>query len=242
MAMDSFLFITKDVEFEETDPEGKFARVKATFLELDKPSVGSKSKTPKIYRFVEGGTIAKSLVGKPIFYGTDWAGRHTQKQGAIGLVESAKKLGKKIKGIVKIFITDKTLALVEALKRGGKFLFSVGGIARFGETLIDKAGKIIQRLYNAVCTHLQMVPAGTKVGFPSAKLEEVIEIQETVMLCEDGNCPILRDLRDQYGDETVEAYADRHVFIPILETVSESIRGLPFFPPELVEELVEERA
>jgi len=196
--MDSFLFVTKDVRFEETSPDEKFIRVSATFLELDKPSVGSEVKTPKIYRFEEGKKIAESLVGKPVYYGTDWAGRHTDKN-KIGVIEKAVKLGKKIKGIVKVWINDKSMAIVESLKKGGKFLFSVGGVARFGE-LIEKAGKTIQKLFDAVCTHLQMVPSGTSVGFPNAKLEEIVEIQETVMVCEGDVCSILKEIKTCWGE------------------------------------------
>lgn len=196
--MDSFLFVTKDVEFQETDPEEKFIRIKATFLELDKPSIGSISKIPKIYRFEEATKIADSLIGKPVYYGTNWAGAHTDKH-EIGFVETAKKIGKRIKGTVKVWITEGTSAIIESLKSGSKFLFSVGGVAQFGK-LIKKGGQHIQKLYNALCTHLQMVPSGTKVGFPNAKLEKIVEIQETVMVCEDDVCSILGDIKEYYGE------------------------------------------
>jgi 16S rRNA G527 N7-methylase RsmG len=38
------------------------------------------------------------------------------------------------------------------------------------------------RMIGAKCNHLQMVDAGTKVGFPNAKVEELVEINETILL------------------------------------------------------------
>jgi len=227
--MESFLFVAKDVRFEETSPDNKFIRVSATFLELDKPSIGSEAKISKIYRFEEGKKIADSLVGKTVYYGTDWAGRHTDKH-EIGIVEKAVKLGKRIKGIIKVWINDANSAIVESLKKGGKFLFSVGGVAQFGK-LIEKGGKHIQKLFNSVCTHLQMVPSGTPVGFPSAKLEEIIEIQETVVVCEGDVCPILQDIKTCYGESCkvcstpIPVVSETETLISDEEIVLEGIKG-----------------
>jgi len=234
--MESFLFVTKDVRFEETSPDEKFVRISATFLELDKPSVGSPSKMPKIYRFEEGKQIAQSLVGKSVFYGTDWSGRHTDKF-KIGVIEKAVKLGRKIKGIIKILITEETVALVESLKKGGKFLFSVGGVARFGK-LIEKAGKKVQKLYDAICTHLQMVPSGTPVGFPNAKLEEIVEIQETVMVCEGDVCSILKEIKTCYGEScsvcNVETTETTETFISDEELIEGALKGKHIVPREML--------
>lgn len=231
--MDSFLFVTKDVRFEETSSDEKFIRASATFLELDKPSIGSKSKMPKIYRFEEGNKIAKSLIGKPVYYGTDWAGRHIDKY-EIGVIEKAVKLGRKIKGVVKVWITDQSMAIIESLKKGGKFLFSVGGVARFGE-LIEKAGKKIQKLYDAICTHLQMVPSGTSVGFPNAKLEEIIEIQETVMVCEGDVCSILKEIKTCFGEScSVCSVETTETFISDEELIEGALKGKHIVPREML--------
>jgi len=164
----SFLFVSSEVEFQETTPKG--ARVAITMLELNKESQQGTE-----YNLEEGEQIAKSLVGDPIYYGTDWQGKH-KKSNPIGVVESAKVIGSKIKGIILVHSQE----LVDMLKRGVKFLFSVGGTAKFAEA-VNRGGRIIRRMIGAVCDHLAMVPLGTKVGFPSAKIEKVLEINETVM-------------------------------------------------------------
>lgn len=165
----SFLFISSEVVFQETTAKG--ARLEVTMLELNKPSDQNTE-----YCIEEGDVIAESLVGDPIFYGTNWKNQHKNDGEPIGIVESAKKIGNKIKGIINIWAPE----LINIIKRGGKFLFSIGGVAKFAE-LIEKGGKKVMRMIGAICNHLQMVPLGTKVGFPNAKVERVIEINETVM-------------------------------------------------------------
>lgn len=176
----SFLFVTSEIEFQEASEKG--AKVFGTFMELEKPSSNG-----RVYRFVEGARIAKSLIGRTVRYGADWLGMHILKNPVIGIVKNAWRDGNKIKGIVNF--TDKDI--ITQLKNGVKFLFSVGGVAQFGETV--RRG--VTRLYNAVCTHLQLLPDNPSgAGFPSAKIHKVIAINESVMISRNreecnGNCP-----------------------------------------------------
>ena len=198
---ESFLFVTPEVSFEETDSG---ARITATVMELEKISHNG-----RLYRIEEGDQIAKSLEGKPVYYGTDWAGRHENplmreesKAKPVGFVESAKVVGNKIKAVIKII----SQGLVESLKQGVKFLFSVGGNA-ISEVKKKIGNRIVSILKGARCNHLQIVDKGTPVGFPNAKMEKVVEINETVMFCKGGvcdwECGIEEDVIEVYGGEFV---------------------------------------
>jgi len=182
--MDSFLFVTKDIEivsFEET-AEKKGALIKVTALELNKVS----QNTPATeYRIEEGEEIASSLVGVPVYYGTNWMGKHDRTRLPIGKVESTQVQGNQIKAWVRITSKD----IIERLKKGLKFLFSVGGNASFSE-VVRKAGKVVHRMIGAICSHLQMVDIGTKVGFPNAKINTLVEINETVMILNYDKDPV----------------------------------------------------
>jgi len=180
-----FFVITKEIEFEETVEKG--ARILATVMELEKVS-----KNKRLYQIKEGKQIADSLKGKPIYYGTDVFGRHDNpiknpksKKEPVGFVETARVVGNKIKAVIRIF-NEK---LISALKKGVRYLFSIGGQA-ISETIKKIGNKIVHVLNGARCNHLQLVDKGTPVGFPSAKMEKLIEIQETVMICEGGICRI----------------------------------------------------
>jgi len=179
--MSSFLFITEEVEFQEVVPKG--ARVLITALELDKLSeqkIPIKNEEGEIeyaateYRLEDGDAIAKSLVGKNIYYGTNWKGKHDRKGSPIGIIEKTKRIG----NIIKAWILVTSKDIIAQLKNKAKFLFSVGGKAQFAE-VVRKAGRLVMRMVNAVCNHLQMVPKGTTVGFPNARIEKIIEINET---------------------------------------------------------------
>lgn len=179
--MQSFLYISKSVQFHESlGLLKKFAIVSATFLELDKPSING-----RIYRFAEASDIASSMIGKPVYYDINWQGKHKLDKPAIGKIVDAKVIGKRIKGIIKVTAPK----IIERLKSGFKFLFSVGGVAQKERFLgkINSAGKRIRELIGTVVQHLQLIPSGknffgqSKVGFESAKMERVLEIQESAM-------------------------------------------------------------
>lgn len=183
MMSNSFFFVSGEVSFEETATRG--ARLIATVMELEKASMNN-----RWYRIEEGESIAKSLEGKPVYYGTDPMGKHdnplmkkNSKRKPVGFVETAKVVGNKIRAVIKI--TD--YGIIETLKRGVKYLFSVGGNA-ISEVIKKVKGKIIHVLKGARCNHLQIVDSDTPVGFPNAKQEKLIEINETVMICEGGVC------------------------------------------------------
>lgn len=182
----SYFFITREITFQETNEEEKGAFIEATVMELDKASEGPRH---NIYKIEEGEEIAKSLIGQPIFYGVDALRRHDNEfvsgnmKDPVGIIKSAKVLGNKIKAIIRIVNSG----LIETLKRGTKYLFSVGGIA-ISETVKKIGDKIVHILHGARCNHLQIVDTTTPVGFPEAKMERLIEINETVMICQDGVC------------------------------------------------------
>ncbi len=180
VAVDSettFLIVSKDLIFEETAEKG--AILEATVMELNKPSVGNN----RVYKIEEGEEIAESLKGKPVYYGVTAWYKHDNpitspesKKDPVGFVKKAWLIGDKIKAKIRIV----SQGLIETLKQGVKYLFSVGGIA-LAETVKKIGDKIIHILHGAQCNHLQIVDMGTSVGFPNAKMEKLIEINETVM-------------------------------------------------------------
>jgi hypothetical protein len=180
----NFYFVSGEVSFQESDIKG--ALIEATVLELEKASEGP---AHNVYRLDEGPAIAETLVGLPVYYGVDVFRRHdnplvtgTDKE-PVGIVESARVVGNKIKAVVRITAQN----LVEKLKKGAKYLFSVGGIA-ISETTKKIGDKIVHVLLGAICNHLQIVDANIPVGFPNAKIERLIGINETVMICEGDQC------------------------------------------------------
>lgn len=197
--MQSFLFISPEITlFEETDGG---ARILATVMELEKVS-----RNGRFYRIEEAKSIAKSLEGKPVYYGIDWAGRHenplmrpNSKSDPVGFVESAKVVGNKIKAIIKVI----SQGLIESLKQGVKYLFSVGGHA-ISEVKRKIGNRIVNVLKGARCNHLQIVDVGTPVGFPNAKMEKILEINETVMMCKDGVCEFCPPTKQ--SEEIIEIY------------------------------------
>lgn len=170
--MQSFLYVSSSIELEETT--GRNALVSACVMEL-----GKISEQGTFYEISEGVRMAKSLVGRPVYYGINLEGKH-KKGLAVGIVESAHKVKQKIMATIRI--TD--LGLIDKLKRGTRFLFSVGGIANIVET-IRKAGRIIKKKLGCIMTHLQIVDADTNVGFPSAQIERVLEINESILLVDE---------------------------------------------------------
>lgn len=184
MTENAFYFISGDVKFQESSPKG--ALIEATVLELEKESEGP---AHNVYRIEEGPEIAESIIGQPVYYGVDAFRRHDnplvsgKDKKPVGIVESAKVVGNKIKAKIRIVAES----LIETLKRGTKYLFSVGGIA-VSETAKKIGDRIVHILHGARCHHLQIVDANIPVGFPNAKMERLIEISETIMICEGGIC------------------------------------------------------
>lgn len=186
MSEGMFYFITKEITFEETVEKG--AILEATVMELEKVSGNG-----NVYRIEEAKAIAKSLIGKDVYYGTDVFGKHdnpiakkkVSKKTPVGIVQSAWVVLNKIKAKIRIV----NIGMIEALRSGVKYLFSVGGNA-VSETLKKIGDKVVHILHGVKCNHLQIVDKGTPIGFPSAKMEKLIEINETVMICEGGLCKV----------------------------------------------------
>jgi len=222
----SFFFVTSEIEFQEATEKG--ARVLATFMELDRPS-----QNDRMYRFEEGEALAKSLIGKDIKFGANWLGKHLKKVPIIGIVESAWQEAKKIKGIARIW----DQGIIETLKSGTKYLFSVGGVAEFGKWIKDGV-KYILKLFNAKCTHLQMLPNDPEgAGFPSAKMEKLIEINESVMYIEDitiqecdaFGCKVLAQIKKDYEFEETKKkiIMEKAINTAIAEDIAAIIRRIP---------------
>jgi len=166
-------------------------------------------------------------------------GKHYMNVPQIGEVESAWKKGKKIKGIVLVWAKD----IVDKLKKGVKFLFSVGGVAQFGET-VKRGKEIVERLYNAVCTHLQMLPNISEgAGFPNAKMHKIIEINESVMftdvvkVCEMGACKILRGIREfEEAEAIAKIEEEKAINMAVDEDIARIIRAIMKEPWRFIEE------
>lgn len=219
--MIEFIILTDKIEFEETKEKG--ARILATVMELEAPS-----KNNRVYQVKEGSQIAKSLKGRPVYYGTDAFGRHCNpfKEGVakacktaspVGFVETARVVGKKIKAVIRIYNDG----LIGALKKNIKFWFSVGGQA-ISETLKKVGNKIIHILHGARCNHLQIVDKGVPVGFPSAKMEKLIEVQETVMF-----------LDKEAETSPLKPKAKKRKFVLVNETLEIEVSGAKEFTIDL---------
>ena len=233
--MGSFFFVSSEVEFQEATKKG--AVVLATLMELDKVS-----QNDIIYRFEEGEQLAASLVGKSIRFGADWFGKHILKKNpVIGKVLNAWKVGKKIKG--KVLISAKEF--VDKIKSGMKFLFSVGGVAQFGET-VKKAGRTCTRLWYAICTHLQMLPNDPKgAGFPSAKMHKVIEINESVIVtdynlrvCDGETCKILSHIKNEFEEakRIADEMEEEAINMAVIKTIAGIQRAIAKEPWQFIEE------
>lgn len=168
--MQSFLYVSNDIQFQESS--AKSAIIEATVLELNKISEQGTE-----YRISDGARIAKSLIGKNVFYGVNpETGRHRKGQ-PVGIIENAWQIGRRIKAEITIF----NETLIEKLKRGIKFRFSVGGICEFIE-VVKKAGRIVKRMVDAVCSHLQILDPTVRVGFPNAEVERILKFNESILL------------------------------------------------------------
>lgn len=171
--MKSFLYVNSSVKLDETI--GKNALISACVLELNKVSEQNTE-----YRISEGNRMANQLIGKSVFYDIDYEGKHAKGE-PVGVVESARKVGNRIMAKIRIHNID----LIERLRQGVKFLFSVGGIADFYE-VVKKAGRTVKRMVNCVMSHLQILDPKTRVGFKNARLERVLEINESVLLVDES--------------------------------------------------------
>ena len=185
-----FLVVTNEVSIEIEETVEPYARALITVMELDKTS-----RNNRFYTIEEGESIVEKLKGKPVYYGTDSLGRHDNplknpksKNEPIGIIESARIIGNKIKAVIKI--TKKSL--IDKIRNGVKFWFSIGGNA-ISEAVRKVKGKLVHFLKGINPNHIQMVDVGTPIGFKNAKLDKVLEVNETVLFCKSGKCEVVRE-------------------------------------------------
>jgi len=165
-----FLFVSKTIEFNEST-----ALVSAVFCELDK-----KSENGRVYRFSDANEIIESLIGSVVYFGVDIFGRHL-KNKVVGIVEEAVLVGKTIKGKIRI----DSQSIIEKLKSGVKFLVSIGG------TAYAKIRKGFMEMVNPIVNHIAIWESSQRniygekqsAGFSSAKIDKILEIEESVLFC-----------------------------------------------------------
>lgn len=170
MSRESYLYVSKVGSFEEST-----ALVSATFCELDK-----KSQNNRVYRFSDAQGIIESLIGSVVKFGVDKLGKHMEYAPLVGIVESAFLEGKTIKGKIRI----SSQKIIEKLKKGIKFLVSIGG---FGSAIVHKT---FTEIVEPIIEHVQIWQSsqtnilGEKqiAGFSKAKIEKVLEIEESCLV------------------------------------------------------------
>jgi len=174
-----FIVITDSshLDFQEVAyADSPFALISGVVLSLNQASQGKKH---HVYRFSEGVQLADSLVGKNVFEGVDFFGRHkTSIHDKVGVVKRTLIKGDKIIA----FILIRAKKLIKAIASGKRFWFSIMGNAKSETPIKTASGETIRILNDAKISSLQILKEGVKVGFPEAQLSDVLKIQETVML------------------------------------------------------------
>ena len=177
MSNQTYLFVSSVGKFEES-----VGLVSCTFMELDK-----KSENGRLYRFEDAEQIIETLIGSPIRYGINWLGKHLEgsETREVGFVESAELIGKKVVGSIRITSKD----ILSKIKSGVKFLLSVGG----------KAGMVLKKgfveMINPKVEHVQLFPTSQgEAGFSSAKVEKILEIEESVLYAGSNTLALLTAL------------------------------------------------
>jgi len=169
MSSNSFLFVNGIESFEESQ---KGAVCDATFLTLDKVSENGRR-----YNFEDSDLIIETLRNAPIRLGITITGKH-RKSRQVGVVKQVFMEGKTVKG--KILVTAKDI--ISKLKKGVKFLLSVGGKALGALTKFGK--KMFMNMIKPQVTHVQMFSVDEgKSGFPEAKVNRVIDFGESLLYC-----------------------------------------------------------
>lgn len=167
-----FIFINNKMEFKFDESVNSRAVVSGTLMELSTPSLSG-----NFYSMEESENITSSFRGVPIYEGVGKFNEHIYDRPPVGFVVGVKRLGRGVYGVCSI----SNRKLIEKLKAGVKFLFSVAGNALYSET-IKIGNKLVRSLHDIRINSLQIVPSGVKVGFPSAQLDRLISVQETLML------------------------------------------------------------
>lgn len=194
------------LEVEETltvQQGGKNVPVKAilsgTFLKLANITANGRE-----YLSEEGGTIAASLIGMPVYFGAKFGidpislkvgFKHLKKaRNMVGRVvrsifDKAKNL---IKGAVEVWNTPVFPNLISKIKKG--WGFSIGGRVRnFLDTgKINEYGNAVKRAIGMVANHMQLLAPQIPRGQQAAQVEDVKAVEETVMFnpCPWGVCEV----------------------------------------------------
>lgn len=200
-----FFFVSDSdrLDFIETEETHPFALVSGVVMVLGVPSTNG-----RVYRFSEAKELCRSLLLKDVYFGTDWKGAHDISQKPIGRVESASlRSDNKISAIIKVT----SRKLINRLRMGERFLFSIMGDASKAIEKILNTGRKVRELINAKISSVQMLEYGTNVGFPDARMDEQISIQETVLFVDEDI--FLSSLNEflqtpEFNDELLKAFED----------------------------------
>jgi len=168
--------VTAPLEVEEAFQDR--AILSGTFLKLKKVT-----KNGREYQIEEGDQITKSLMGMPVFFGTDpLTNKHIKSaQNQVGRVFKTlfDKGQKIIKGFVEIWNTALFPDLVSKVKKG--WGFSIGGIAKslIPTGKLNKLGRAIMKVLGMKPNHLQLLEPQVIRGQVEAQVKTVKELEET---------------------------------------------------------------
>lgn len=194
------------LEVEETltvQQGGKEVPIRAilsgTFLRLDHVTGNGRE-----YQSEEGGTIAASLIGMPVYFGAklgiDPASlrvgfKHIKKPvNMVGRVIRSiyNKANKTIKGAVEVWNTATFPDLVSKLKKG--WGFSIGGrVKAFLDTgKINEYGNVVKKAIGMIANHIQLLAPKIPRGQEEAQVENIKAVEEALMFdpCPWGVCEV----------------------------------------------------
>lgn len=206
MEYDYEFVVVGPLEVEETltvQQGGKEVPVKAIlsgiFLRLDHVTGNGRE-----YQSEEGGTIAASLIGMPVYFGAKLGidpvslkvgFRHIKKApNMVGRVIRSiyNKANKTIKGAVEVWNTAVFPNLVSKLKKG--WGFSIGGRVRsFLDTgKINEYGNEVKKAIGMIANHMQLLAPKIPRGQKEAQVEDIQAVEEALMFdpCPWGVCEV----------------------------------------------------
>lgn len=168
--------ITGPLEVEEAFANR--ALLKGVFLKLKKVT-----KNGREYQIEEGESIAKGLVGMPVYFGTDpLTNKHVRDSDhLVGRVIKAvfDKAKKVIRGVIEVWNTSTFPNLIESIKKG--WGFSIGGKAKdlIPTGTLNSLGRAIVKVIGMKPNHLQLLKPEVPRGQQEARVTEVETVEET---------------------------------------------------------------
>lgn len=155
--------------------------ITALIMELNKPS-----RNGRVYTW--DSNFAESFIGKPVHLGTKCKGKicgihDIAKKTEIGKIESVKRLGNQV--IAKIRVTSRKL--VDEIKSGTKFFFSVKGIGSALKKLANGASKILNPMIHSLQIFRENI-----AGFKSTK---ILGFSESVLYVEEPDITIRGNIK-----------------------------------------------